>query len=134
MSAADDSQPPPDDSAERRAAERVPVLWSVDCETEETFLYASIMNVSEMGIFVATTQPQAVGTEMTLRFSPPDAQDDFVLQGRVQWINELRLDGDNLNPGMGIRFIDLKPDERERLVEMVKTIAYLRGDPVPPLH
>jgi type IV pilus assembly protein PilZ len=106
----------------------VSVTWSVDCETEDTFLYAAITNISELGIFVATTEPLAIGTELTLRFSPRN-EEPFVLQGRVQWINEVRLDGDNLNPGMGVQFVGIGPDDRERLVEVVKTIAYLRDEP-----
>jgi hypothetical protein len=27
---------------------------------------------------------------------------------------------------MGVRFVDLRPDERERLVEVIRTIAYVR--------
>jgi type IV pilus assembly protein PilZ len=30
---------------------------------------------------------------------------------------------------MGIRFVNLQPDERERLVEVIRTIAYLREVP-----
>jgi type IV pilus assembly protein PilZ len=44
----------------------------------------------------------------------------------VQWINPVRPLGENLNPGMGIRFLSLKPEERERIVEAVRTIAYVR--------
>src|SRR5580692_8120694 len=67
------------DPCERRSSERVEVLWSVDCETEDTFLYASITNISEMGIFVRTTEPLAIGTAVTLRFAPPHQSDAFVL-------------------------------------------------------
>lgn len=119
---------PPGAAPDRRAAERVPVTWSVDCETEDTFLYAAIANISELGIFVATTEPLPVGTELTLRFAPRD-EEPFVLAGRVQWLNEVRLDGDNLNPGMGIRFVGIQPADRERLVEVIRTIAYLREEP-----
>src|ERR1700690_1992503 len=56
---------------DRRGGERLDVLWSVDCETEDTFLYAAITNISEMGIFVRTTEPLAVGTSVILRFAPP---------------------------------------------------------------
>ncbi len=115
---------------ERRAAERHDVTWSVDCETPDTFLYASISNISEMGIFVLTREPLAVGTRLTLRFAPP-RHEPFVLQGVVQWVNPVRLGDDNPNPGMGVRFVDLSDDERERLVEVVRTIAYLR-DSKPP--
>lgn len=118
----------PPDSKERRLSERYPVTWSIDCETEDTFLYASITNISEMGIFVRTTDPLSLGTLVTLRFAPSRSSEPFVLRGAVQWINPLRPFHDNPNPGMGIRFIDLLPDERERLVEAIHTIAYVRDD------
>ncbi len=118
------------DSLNRRSSERLDVTWLVDCETEETFLYASITNISEMGIFVRTTQPLSIGTRLTLRFSPPGAEGSYVLEGTVQWINEVRPLHDNPNPGMGIRFVDLTPDARERIVDTIRTIAYIREAPV----
>jgi type IV pilus assembly protein PilZ len=121
----------------RRSSQRIAVTWSVDCETEETFLYASITNISEMGIFVRTTEPLPVGTQLTLRFAPGTpsggtpsggSTEHYVLSGVVQWINPVRADHDNPNPGMGIRFLNLEPDDRERIVETIHTIAYLRDD------
>ena len=47
----------------------------------------------------------------------------------MAWVNCVRENGDNPNPGMGIRFVNLQPDERERLVEVIRTIAYLRDVP-----
>jgi type IV pilus assembly protein PilZ len=119
---------------ERRSSERYDVTWSVDCETEDTFLYAAIANISELGIFVRTVEPLPVGTKLTLRFAPPNIVEPFVLHGMVQWVNTYRPLRDNPNPGMGIRFVDLTPADRERLVETVRTIAYLRGaiEPSPP--
>jgi len=102
------------------------VTWSVDCETEDTFLYASIANISELGIFVSTREPLQVGTRLRLRFAPPGARDPFVLFGQVQWINPVRMLSENRNPGMGIRFVDLTLDDRERIVDAIRTIAYLR--------
>lgn len=115
----------------RRLSERFGVTWAVDCETEDTFLYAKITNISEMGIFVRTTEPLAVGTRVHLRFSPspsPAASfgpvfEEFALDGQVQWINPDHPTCPN--PGMGVRFISLTPDDRERLVEVIRTIAYL---------
>lgn len=115
-------------SDERRAAERFEVTWSVDCETHETFLYASISNISELGIFVQTRDPLPVGTHMTLRFAPPGSE-AFALHGVVQWINLVRPDRDNPNPGMGIRFVEITAADRERLIEVIKTIAYVRDEP-----
>jgi type IV pilus assembly protein PilZ len=110
---------------ERRNADRFPVTWSVDCETEDTFLYAAITNISEMGIFVRTESPLPVGTLLVLRFSPAGAG-EFVLDGRVQWLNPARPGCPN--PGMGIRFLGLLPEDRERIVDVIRTIAYLPAD------
>jgi type IV pilus assembly protein PilZ len=85
-----------------------------------------------MGIFVRTTKPLAVGTRLTLRFSPPSASASYVLRGTVQWINEAHPLRATPNPGMGIRFMDLTPDDRERIVDTIRTIAYLREAPVSP--
>ncbi len=100
----------------------------MDCETEQTFLYASITNISEMGIFVATRDPLEVGTRLTLRFAMPGEQEPFVLFGQVQWVNPIRMLSDNPNPGMGIRFIELSPENRERIISSVRTIAYVRDN------
>ncbi|MBI4705487.1 MAG: hypothetical protein HY744_30705, partial [Deltaproteobacteria bacterium] len=69
------------------------------------------------------------GTELVLRFAPAGEPEPFVMRGRVQWVNKVRPSGGNPNPGMGIKFVDLKPAERERLVAVIKTIAYLGSDP-----
>ena len=120
---------PVSDPRNRRSAERIEVTWSVDCETEDTFLYAAIANISELGIFVKTTDPLPQGTHLTLRFAPPNLDGPLAFEGKVQWVNHVKPLADNPNPGMGIRFINLKPEDRETLVEIVRTIAYLRDEP-----
>lgn len=117
-----------DDPAERRVFDRYEVEWAVDCVASDTFLYASITNISEMGIFVRTTDPLRLDTKLRLMFAPPGVE-SFQLEGCVAWVNCVRPNGDNPNPGMGIRFANLKPEERERLVEVIRTIAYLREVP-----
>jgi type IV pilus assembly protein PilZ len=114
--------------SERRSSERLEVVWSVDCETEQTFLYASITNISEMGIFVATREPLEVGTRLTLRFAMPGDEAPFILFGQVQWVNPIRMLADNPNPGMGIRFVELSQENRERIINSVRTIAYVRDN------
>ena len=110
---------------ERRSHDRFDVEWAVDCVADDTFLYASITNISAMGIFVRTTDPSPVGMRLVLSFEPP-GHEPFKLEGDVAWINAVRANGDNPNPGMGVRFVNLRPDQRERLVEVVRTIAYVR--------
>lgn len=126
-----DEQPKPSERppwSDRRSSDRIEVTWSVDCESNDTFLYASIANISEFGIFVRTQEPLEVGTRLILRFAPPGSDEPFVLYGQVQWVNALRMLADNPNPGMGILFVDLTSDARERLIEAVRTIAYVRDN------
>jgi type IV pilus assembly protein PilZ len=123
---------------ERRIFDRFEVTWDVDCTTEDTFLYASISNISQMGIFVTTRDPLAIGTKLLLSFTPKKNQDadatletnasnePFKLEGVVAWINAVKPNGDNPNPGMGVRFVDLTLPDRERIVDLVRAIAYLR--------
>jgi type IV pilus assembly protein PilZ len=113
---------------DRRTFDRYEVEWAVDCVASDTFLFASITNISEMGIFVRTTDPLKIGAKLRLSFAPPGAE-PFKLEGIVAWINPLRDDGDNPNPGMGLKFVNLQPEQRERLVEVIRTIAYLRDYP-----
>src|SRR3974390_2254102 len=103
-----DPMPKRDD---RRSHDRFDVEWAVDCVADDTFLYASIANISAMGIFVKTTDPLAVGMRLVLSFSPP-GYEPFKLEGQVAWINAVRPDGDNPNPGMGVRFVNLRPHPR----------------------
>jgi len=117
-----------DDAQDRRIFDRYDVEWAVDCVASDTFLYASITNISEMGIFVRTTEPLKLNTKLRLSFAPPGAE-PFALEGSVAWVNNLREDGDNPNPGMGIKFLNLKLEDRERLVDVIRTIAYLRELP-----
>ena len=110
---------------ERRLHERFDTSISVDYSSGDTFLFSYIQNISEMGIFIRSDEPFPIGTVLELRFTP-DGQEPIELAGEVTWVNPYRPFGDNLNPGMGVRFQDLSADMRERIVALVRTVAYLR--------
>lgn len=111
---------------ERRAHERYPTKIEVDCRSGETFLYSYIQNISEMGIFIQNESPMEIGTELDLRFVHDGVA--LHLPGVVTWINPVRSEGENLNPGMGVAFRDLDAENKEKLVGLVRAIAYLQGD------
>jgi len=112
---------------ERRQYERFDTSISVDYSNGDTFLFSYIQNISEMGIFIRSDSPLPVGTSLEMKFAP-DGQTPIELIGDVTWINPYRPFGDNLNPGMGVRFRELDAEMRERIVELVRTVAYLRGE------
>jgi type IV pilus assembly protein PilZ len=117
-------------AADRRVHQRFETAIAVDYASGETFLFAYLQNISEMGIFIRTDHPAPIGTCLRLRFQvdPDDKADPLTLDGEVTWVNPLRASGDNLNPGMGVRFSQLTPDKREQVVSLVRTVAYLHQD------
>ena len=119
----DDEQDPSD----RREHTRYDTSIAVDYASGDTFLFAYLQNISEMGIFIRTNEPLRIGTELRLRFHV-DEGDPLVLEGEVTWINPYKQTGENLNPGMGVRFKSLTAEGREQVVALVRTVAYLRGD------
>ena len=114
--------------AERREHQRFDTSIAVDYASGDTFLFAYLQNISEMGIFIRTDHPATVGTRLRLRFHADAEDDPLTLDGVVTWINPLRASGDNLNPGMGVKFMELSPDKREQVVSLVRTVAYLHDD------
>jgi uncharacterized protein (TIGR02266 family) len=116
----------PVEGSDRRAAPRVLVDLEVDYGLEDNYLFAYITDISATGIFVRTTTPEQPGTRLNLRFCPDDADTPIAVEGEVIWVNPFRPGApDNLHPGMGIQFVDLDDDLRDRLLELVRRFAYL---------
>ncbi|MBN2574236.1 MAG: TIGR02266 family protein, partial [Deltaproteobacteria bacterium] len=111
---------------ERREHERVAVCLEVDYRSDDTFLFAYITDMSAMGIFIQTMTPKPPGTLLNLRFRTPEGK-RLDVQGRVIWINQPH-GADSINPGMGVQFVDLTQAERERIMALVRTFAYLSDD------
>jgi type IV pilus assembly protein PilZ len=112
--------------SDRRAAPRVLVDFEVDYASEDNYLFAYITDISETGIFVRTTTPEPPGTNLNLRFRLDDKSPQIEVEGKVIWVNPYRPgSADNLHPGMGIRFIELDDELKDRLLELVRRFAYL---------
>lgn len=121
----------------RRSETRHPVHLEVDCANSggETFLYAYITDISTMGIFIRTDTPLPVGTMLELGFTPPASGEDneppprrLELTGEVMWNTSGRPGDATSPPGMGVRFHHTSPKTRQRLLEIVRAIAYLDSE------
>lgn len=116
---------------DRRIHERVLVDIEVDYKADDTFLFAYITDISAMGIFIRTNNPEPEGTRLNLTFRLPAQAGGapLALEGEVIWINPPRPDdGENRSPGMGVQFVDLSHEQRDHLLRMVKTFAYLNDE------
>lgn len=114
----------------RRFARHETSQVTVDYRSTENFLFSYIQNISEMGIFIRTDDPLPLGTELELRFGGDlvNGGGSLELRGVVTWTNPVRAAGENLNPGMGVRFSELTATQREAVVGLVRTVAYLQTD------
>src|SRR5947199_8732837 len=116
---------------DRRIHARVTVDLEVDYKSADNFLFAYITDISAMGIFIRTNAPEPPGTRLNLQFTPPGGP-QLKLEGRVMWVNPYRPGSyDNINPGMGVQFIELNTEQREQIVNLVRTFAYLSDDEEP---
>ena len=112
----------------RRREPRIEARIRVDYRSDDTFLYAYTSNVSSLGIFLRTNFPPEPGTRLWLVFDAQEGGDAIEIEGEVAWVNPLRVDRDDTSPGMGVRFLDIAPELRQRLIERVRRIAYLGND------
>jgi uncharacterized protein (TIGR02266 family) len=120
---------------DRRRAQRILLDLEVDYKCEDTFLFAYITDLSVLGIFVRTNNPEQPGTLLNLRFTLPGDEEPLAVEGEVIWINPFRPgDFNNLNPGMGVQFVDLTREVRRRLMSLIRKIAYLEGESLPKME
>ncbi len=115
---------------ERRQAERIPVDIEVDYECAETYLYAYITDIGALGIFLRTNAPYVMGTRLNLSFTPPGETTSLKLKGEVRWVSSPEKESGR-QPGMGVAFLELSEEQRQRLLDLVKRISYLEQNGSP---
>ncbi len=116
--------PDTDGPESKRRAPRVrisgPVQYSFD-QIGWSEGYAS--DISTGGMFVLTHEPIPVGSVIFLRFELPEFQQDITFEIIGQTVREEknRLKKTGIL-GMGIQFVSMEEDHKERLVEIIGTI------------
>ncbi len=103
---------------ERRAEQRVEVELDVHYRTIQDFLTAYSRNISGGGVFVRTPQPQPLNQKVLLRFTLPGVDRKFEIHGIVVWASSASSRS-SFPAGMGIKFLDLKPEEQQIISDFV---------------
>jgi type IV pilus assembly protein PilZ len=81
------------------------------------------------GIFIETSSPQSIGTDLSLELVLPDDQTQpITARGKVAWIRS-REERHVFYPGMGIQFTEISDGARTRIVNMVKSLDSARSRP-----
>jgi uncharacterized protein (TIGR02266 family) len=103
---------------ERRADQRVEVELDVNYRTVQEFVTAYSRNISGGGVFVRTPQPQPLNQKVLIRFTLPGIDRKFEIHGIVVWASSASSRS-SFPAGMGIKFLELKPEEQQILLDFV---------------
>lgn len=103
---------------DRRADQRVEIELDVHYRTVQEFLTAYSRNISGGGVFVRTPQPQPLNQKVLIRFTLPGVDRKFEIHGIVVWASSASSRS-SFPSGMGIKFLDLQPEEQQILLDFV---------------
>ncbi|HEY5648107.1 MAG TPA: PilZ domain-containing protein [Nitrospiria bacterium] len=95
--------------SERRKHRRVTILQEVYFGEKKK---RRLNDISEEGMFITTPEAFMKGSILDLSFRLFNDEKPIAVKGEVRYIEE--------GEGMGIRFVDLKPEDRERIRNFVK--------------
>lgn len=101
-----------DPNIEKRKSPRVEielsVFFAVSSELPHNFFTGIMMDLSTGGLFLSTEQMLPLGTRMHLSF----LMDTRRVEGHAEvcWV---RKAAPGVEPGMGLRFLDIPPEDRD---------------------
>lgn len=68
-------------------------------------------NISAGGLFVQTYQTMPLGSVFQMHVKLPNVEEPFHLDCEVRWVREYNEMMPEMQPGMGVRFVNLAPHE-----------------------
>ena len=95
---------------------RVEMQVEVTLESEHNFYTGLSSNISEGGLFVATTTPLPLGTRLVVRFALEDGAAPIDAVGEVCWLRPCSAD---FPCGFGMRFLEISDDALTRVANFV---------------
>ena len=107
---------------ERRLHERLPTHLHVDLVTSAGERSVTTLNLSEGGLFVATSSILEVGTHLELTLGTMGSA--LTLRGVVAWTRP--ESNDEGLAGMGIRFVEAAADKREAIGHILHLVQEMQ--------
>jgi uncharacterized protein (TIGR02266 family) len=109
----------PDFTPQRRHA-RVPFEVEVNVESDHNFYTGFTQNISEGGLFIATTKLLPMGAKVAFAFRFDPKVEPLSVYGVVRWLRESSPLTDDAPPGMGVQFVDLPPATVEKINNFIR--------------
>ncbi len=116
-----------DESRHVRAHPRAPLAVKVHYTTPEGKAFDGLTGgIGGGGLFIESSMPLPVGSEVRIQFALPDRPLDTIrASGKVCWVRA-KPDRFTLYPGMGVQFTDIDSQAREHVMELVKSLIQVR--------
>lgn len=94
------------------------LVLKVKGEGERGVFFGYAKTISRGGMFIASVNPREVGEEFKITFTPPGAHGEASCTCQVVWARgyDPTLKSE---PGMGVKFLDLDPEVRDRISDWV---------------
>lgn len=115
---------------ERRSEPRLDVTVKVDYSSKEMFDSNYVTNLSKGGMFIRTDAPLPIHSEIHLTFTLPESDITIKATGKVAWTFDIKRGTGHVVPGMGIRFVDLSPDDRRTIEQYIAQLVSHGSDPL----
>ncbi len=112
--AAKRSVPPPPAGGSADETASVNVNTMLNMNTDHQFYNGFSENIEEGGIFVATFDPKTINSKVIVNFKLPGGR-PVTARGIVQFVREYNQLTPDVAPGMGVKFTDLLPGDKEEI-------------------
>lgn len=96
------------------------VAITIDDVSDHNLWADLTMDLAAGGVFVATYQPLSLGTSVDLEVGIAD-EEPIHAKGVVRW-TRVHMDGSDLPAGVGIKFVELDAETRDRLQRFAETV------------
>ena len=105
----------------RRIFERLPahIEVHVNSSSDHNFYTGFTQNISEGGLFIATSNISPLGTQLEFTFTLHPDPESITVRGVVRWIRESH-DFTEMPPGMGVMFHDVNPIAKARMDDFIR--------------
>ena len=102
----------------RRKDERVETIVRVEFEEQN---WGFTKNLSKGGAFILTPDPMDLGDEFFMKLHMPDGGGPIEVTCKVVWTNKYGKETQDMRRGMGIKFLGIQPEVRNRIEEYIKS-------------
>lgn len=91
----------------------------VTFDSEHNFYAGFSENIGDGGLFIQSWAAHNVGDRLTMRVTLPDSDQPVEIVGEVRWMRTYDKHNDT-PPGIGVAFVNLKPDVQHRIESFVQ--------------